>query len=101
MKSGMPERLDPTKGPSDGVLKVVSVIDSKDPMRIQDFQRLPDLGSIVVVVAACIDGDSEIATLLEAFCPEAAVAEGRKVRTFLEDEATDLRPVTLHDGEAG
>ena len=52
MKSGMLERLDPTKGPSDGVLKVVSVIDSKDPMRIQDFPRLPDLGSIVVVVAA-------------------------------------------------
>lgn len=93
--------LDLTKGPTDGVLKVVSVIDSKDPMKIQDFQRLPDLGSTVVAVAACIDGDSEIATLLEASCPEAVVAEGRRVRTFLEDEATNLRPETLRDGEAG
>ena len=97
----MRERPDLTKGPSDGDQKGVSVIDSNDPMRIQDFPMLPDLGSIVVVVAACIDGDSEIATLLEAFCPEAAVAEGRKVRTFLEDEATNLRPVMLHDVEAG
>ena len=97
----MRERPDLTKGPSDGDQKGVSVIDSNDPMRIQDFPRLQDLDSIVVVVAACIDDGSEIATLLEAFYPEAVVAEGRRVHIFLEDEATNLRPVMLHDVEAG
>ena len=103
----MLEMLDPTKGQSsdDDVPKEVNVIDSKDLKKILDFPtRLPILDSNVIVAVACIDGDSEIATLLEAFYPRGA--EGRRVRTFLEGEATNLRSVKLRavklrDVEAG